>query len=67
MNHASSLSKVVAIGETGLDYHYDNSPRDIQKEVFKKHLLLAKELELPVIIHSREAKRIRLKYSEIQG
>lgn len=56
MNHAS-CSKVVAIGETGLDYHYDNSPRDIQKEVFKKHLLLAKELALPVIIHSREAKK----------
>ncbi|RJQ41036.1 MAG: YchF/TatD family DNA exonuclease [Nitrospiraceae bacterium] len=54
---ASSLPKVVAIGETGLDYHYDNSPRDMQKEVFKKHLLLAKELELPVIIHSREAKK----------
>jgi len=49
--------KVVAIGETGLDYHYDNLPRDIQKEVFKKHLLLAKELDLPVIIHSREAKK----------
>ncbi|MDI6745207.1 MAG: YchF/TatD family DNA exonuclease [Thermodesulfovibrionales bacterium] len=53
----SSLNKVVAIGETGLDYHYDNSPRDIQKEVFKRHLLLAKELGLPVIIHSREAKK----------
>ena len=53
----SSLNKVVAIGETGLDYHYDNSPRDVQKEVFKKHLLLAKELGLPVIIHSREAKK----------
>ena len=57
MHHASSLPKVVAIGETGLDYHYDNSPRDIQKEVFKKQLLLAKELALPVIIHSREAKK----------
>lgn len=54
---AASSPKIVAIGETGLDYHYDNSPRDIQKEVFKKHLLLAKELELPVIIHSREAKK----------
>jgi len=49
--------RVVAIGETGLDYHYDNSPRDVQKDVFKKHLALAKELGLPVIVHSREAKK----------
>ncbi|MEJ6952256.1 TatD family hydrolase [Natronospora cellulosivora (SeqCode)] len=47
--------KVLAIGEIGLDYHYDNSPRDIQREAFKKQLLLAKELGLPVVIHSREA------------
>ena len=52
----SALRKVVAIGETGLDYHYDHSPRDIQKEVFEKHLLLSGETGLPVIIHSREAK-----------
>ncbi|MCG2813670.1 MAG: YchF/TatD family DNA exonuclease, partial [Thermodesulfovibrionales bacterium] len=57
ITNSELISKVVAIGETGLDYHYDNSPRDIQKEVFKRHLLLAKELELPVIIHSREAKK----------
>jgi TatD DNase family protein len=49
--------KVVAIGETGLDYHYENSPKEIQKEVFKRHLSLAKELSLPVVIHSREAKK----------
>ncbi|MGE5301291.1 MAG: TatD family hydrolase [Acidobacteriota bacterium] len=48
--------KVVAIGETGLDYHYDHSPRDVQGEVFRKHLRLAKEAGLPVIVHSREAK-----------
>ncbi len=47
--------KVVAIGEIGLDYHYDNSPRDIQKKAFKRQLQLAKELSLPVVIHSREA------------
>jgi TatD DNase family protein len=47
--------KVVAIGETGLDFHYDHSPRDKQAEVFTKHLELAQELALPVIIHSREA------------
>ncbi|MCG2720992.1 MAG: TatD family nuclease-associated radical SAM protein [Thermodesulfovibrionales bacterium] len=49
--------KVVAIGEIGLDYHYDNSPRDIQRQVFRKQLHLAKEINLPVIIHSREAQK----------
>ncbi len=47
--------KCVAIGEIGLDYHYDFSPRDIQKDVFEKQLILAKELDKPVIIHDREA------------
>ncbi len=52
----SKNDKVVAIGETGLDYHYDHSPRDIQREVFRRHLGLARETGLPVIIHTREAK-----------
>jgi TatD DNase family protein len=47
--------KVVAIGETGLDYHYDFSPREQQKNVFAEHLKIAAELRLPVIIHCREA------------
>lgn len=47
--------KVVAIGEIGLDYHYDNSPRDIQRKWFKKQIQLAKELDLPIVVHSREA------------
>lgn len=47
--------KVKAIGECGLDFYYDNSPREIQKEAFKKQLQLARELELPVVVHSREA------------
>ena len=47
--------KVVAIGEIGLDYHYDFSPREKQKEVFSAQLALANELDLPVIIHDREA------------
>ncbi len=53
----ASQDKVVAIGETGLDYHYENSPREIQKDVFRRHLTLAKETGLPIIIHSREAKK----------
>lgn len=51
----SKNPKVVAIGETGLDYHYDLSPRDVQKKVFCEHLQLAKETSLPVIIHLRDA------------
>lgn len=47
--------KVVAIGEIGLDYHYDHSPREVQQEVFRRQLEYAKEVDLPVIIHSREA------------
>ncbi len=47
--------KCVAVGEIGLDYHYDFSPREIQKQVFEQQLVLAKELDLPVIIHDREA------------
>jgi TatD DNase family protein len=63
----SKLSKIVAIGEIGLDYHYDHSPRDIQREVFIKQLQYAKEINLPVIIHSREAKKDTLKILEESG
>lgn len=47
--------KVVAIGEIGLDYHYDFSPRDVQKRVFSAQMALARDLDLPVIVHDREA------------
>ena len=47
--------RVVALGEIGLDYHYDNSPREAQREVFARQLRLARAEGLPVIIHSREA------------
>jgi len=47
--------RVVAIGETGLDYFYDNSPRAAQQRVFVEHMNIARELNLPVIIHSRKA------------
>lgn len=47
--------KVLAIGEAGLDYYYDNSPRDQQRAVFREQLALARELKMNVVIHSREA------------
>lgn len=51
----SKNKKVVAIGEIGLDYFYDNSPRDIQRYWFERQIELAKELSLPIIIHDRDA------------
>ena len=47
--------RVVAIGEIGLDYHYNLSPRDVQRAVFERHIGLAKELDKPVIVHNRES------------
>ena len=47
--------KVIAWGEIGLDYYYDHSPRDVQKEVFIRQIRTAKNLDLPIIIHSRDA------------
>ena len=51
----SSHPKVVAIGEIGLDYYRDRSPRDIQRQVFAQQLELAVETKLPVVIHTRES------------
>ena len=47
--------KVVAVGEIGLDYHYEEHSRDIQKKAFEEQLRLAAELDMPVVIHSRDA------------
>ena len=47
--------KVVAIGEAGLDYHYDNSPRDAQEQSFRNHIAAARATGLPLVIHSRDA------------
>jgi TatD DNase family protein len=47
--------KTVAIGEIGLDYHYEGYNEEIQKKVFKEFIMLAKEMSLPVVVHSRDA------------
>jgi len=60
---------VIAWGEIGLDFHYDNSPRDVQIEVFKRQLRTARECDLPVVIHTREAEAetIEILQSEYDG
>jgi TatD DNase family protein len=52
--HAEAFG-VCALGEIGLDYHYDFAPRDVQREVFGAQLALARQLDLPIVIHTREA------------
>ncbi len=64
---ALDLPGTVALGETGLDFHYMNSPSDIQKEVFKKQLELAGKRNLPVIVHSREAFKETLEILDSSG
>ncbi|MDX6290523.1 MAG: TatD DNase family protein [Blastocatellia bacterium] len=55
INLAKQSTRVIAWGEIGLDYHYDHSPRETQREVFQRQLRIAREQRLPVVIHSREA------------
>lgn len=52
---AADHPKVIGIGETGLDYFYEHSPREIQQELFRRHIRVARRLQLPVIVHSRDA------------
>ena len=56
--------RVVAIGETGLDYHYDHSPRDVQRDVFRRHVQWALNIGKPLVIHVRDAMADALKLLE---
>ena len=64
-------SKIKAIGEIGLDYHYEDIPREIQKQAFRMQMVLARELDLPVIVHERDAHEDGMKiveeFPEVRG
>ena len=62
-----SLTDARAIGEIGLDYHYDFSPRDVQHEVFRVQIRLALERDLPIVIHTREAEDDTLRIIREEG
>lgn len=53
--HQLQLPKVVAMGEMGLDYHWDTSPKDVQKDVFHRQMQIARELNMPISIHMRDS------------
>ena len=69
MDLVKSSDKVIAWGEIGLDFHYDHSPRDVQREVFRRQIRTARSLDLPIIVHSREAndETIEILEAECQG
>ena len=59
--------RLLAVGEVGLDYHYDHSPRDIQAEVFRRYIALARAVRKPLIIHTRSAPEDTLQILESEG
>ncbi|MBY0394477.1 MAG: TatD family hydrolase, partial [Novosphingobium sp.] len=58
---ASADAKVIAIGETGLDYYYDHSDRQVQQDLFRVHIGVARETGLPIVIHTRDAENDTLR------
>ncbi len=62
-----SHPKVVAVGETGLDYHYMHSPREVQRKAFMQHIELAKQMNLPLVVHTREASEETMEILRMQS
>ena len=67
LRELAGAPEVVAVGEIGLDYHYDHSPRDAQREVFARLIALARELHKPIVVHTREAAADTLALLESEG
>ncbi len=67
LDRLAAAPRVVAFGEIGLDYHYDSSPREAQREVFRRMIAMAKAHELPIVIHTREAAEDTLGILEEEG
>lgn len=67
MRDAAKEKKIVAIGETGLDYHYNHSAKKAQRDIFIKHVKTAREVSLPLIVHSREADEDTLSILKDEG
>ncbi len=63
----ASAPKVVGVGETGLDFFYDSAPRAVQEESFRRHIRAARALDLPLIIHSREAEADTIRILKEEG
>jgi TatD DNase family protein len=64
---AAGVERLLAIGEIGLDYHYDLSPRDVQREVFAAQVALARDMGRPVVVHTREAEADTREILEAHG
>lgn len=67
IERAASPARVVAIGETGLDYYYDTIPREVQQERFRRHVRAAVKLDKPLIVHTRDAREDTLRILREEG
>ena len=67
LRELTSHPKVVAVGETGLDYYYSHSPHDVQRRVFSRFIHMARETDLPIVVHERDAAQDSTKLLRAEG